>query len=66
MRKLIVILLLTLVVMGVSYTPTPAAIDALPTVCAWAGYGPQWMTMCLIMIAFEYGVDAWDYLHGGE
>jgi hypothetical protein len=40
----------------------PAQAFQMPAICEWAGYGPQWLTMCLVQIAFELWIDPIDWL----
>lgn len=53
MLFVIMVLLLGIFTMAV---PVPAHAE-LPAVCSLAGYGPQWMTQCLIQIAFALWID---------
>jgi len=59
MRKYFVFFLLVIIALMI-FTVTLPPVEAraeMPAVCAWAGYGPQWMAQCLIQIAMILWMD---------
>lgn len=60
MKELVLIVLLCVMVLLVM-APLASAFE-MPGVCAYAGYGPQWLTRCIIEIAFELWLDPLELL----
>lgn len=60
MKRLVLVLVLV-ALMLLAVAPMASAFS-MPAVCAYAGYGPQWMTQCLVAVAMELWIDPLDLL----